>query len=118
MEGKENCVRLVYKGGGNNKNDLLNLDSIVKKCITSSSDKNFNCVVCNKFFLNKHSLTKHLRTHKTTEGHKCDKCDKKFTASRDLKKHINIVHLDKAENYKKECPICHTRVQQLKTHIR
>ena len=118
MEGKENCVRLVYKGGGNNKNDLLNLDSIVKKCITSSSDKNFNCVVCNKFFLNKHSLTKHLRTHKTTEGHKCDKCDKKFTASRDLKKHIDIVHLDKAENYKKECPICHTRVQQLKTHIR
>ena len=117
MEGKENCVRLVYSGE-TNKADQLNLDSIVKKCISGSPDKSFTCHVCNKFFLSKHSLAKHLRTHKSIEGHECDKCNKKFTASRDLKKHIDIVHLNKKEMYKKECPICHTRVQQLKTHIR
>ena len=119
MEGKENFVKLVHGGGEeNNKNDLMNLDSIVKKCLTGSPDKSFNCFICNKIFQTKHSLTKHLRTHKSAEGHKCDKCDKKFTANRDLKKHVDIVHLQKAESYRKECPICHARVQQLKTHIR
>ena len=118
MEGKENCVRLVYSGDTNNT-DQLNLDSIVKKCLSGSSpDKSFSCYVCHKFFMSKHSLAKHQRTHKSVEGHECDKCNKKFTASRDLKKHIDIVHFNKKEMYKKECPICHTRVQQLKTHIR
>ena len=118
MEGKENCVRLVYSGDTNNA-DQLNLDSIVKKCLGGSPpDKSFTCYVCHKFFMSKHSLAKHQRTHKSVEGHECDKCNKKFTASRDLKKHVDIVHFNKKEMYKKECPICHTRVQQLKTHIR
>ena len=76
------------------------------------------CVLCSKTFTQKHALARHLKSHKSGEGHSCFKCKKTFAAVRDLKKHIDIVHFNKAEEYKKECPICHAKVQQLKTHIR
>ena len=109
---KENRIKLVYgeikkgnqAGSENRKSD--------------STEKTFPCFLCNKSFNQKHSLAKHLKSHKSGEGHECHKCKKTFAATRDLKKHIDIVHLNKADEYKKECPICHTRVQQLKTHIR
>ena len=78
----------------------------------------FPCGLCGKSFSQKHSLARHLKSHTSGDGHSCFKCKKTFAAVRDLKKHIDIVHFNKAEDYKKECPICHARVQQLKTHIR
>ena len=110
---KENQVKLVF---GEEKQFIFDSDGSDKK--PSNTEKTFPCLLCNKSFNQKHSLARHLKSHKTTEGHECSKCNKKFAAIRDLKKHIDIVHLNKAEDYKKECPICFTRVQQLKTHIR
>ena len=104
-KGKENLVKFIYSDSKETSSK-------------ESSPHEHNCYVCNKTFNQKSSLTKHLKTHKIGEGHNCPKCDKKFAASRDLRKHVNIVHLNKGEEYKKECPICHVRVQQLKTHIR
>ena len=102
-KGKENHVTLAY--------------SPTKGTVVHHEEAH-SCYICNKTFGQRSSLTKHIKTHKVGEGHTCKKCDKSFAASRDLRKHIDIVHLNKAEEYKKECPICHVRVQQLKTHIR
>merc|ERR1719192_548848 len=105
---KENRIKLVYgeiKKG--NQGSAENRKS-------DGTEKTFPCFLCNKSFNQKHSLAKHLKSHKSGEGHECHKCKKTFAATRDLKKHIDIVHLNKADEYKKECPICHTRVQQLK----
>ena len=107
---KENQIRII-------SSQPLNTVSIVKD-IKPKPEKLFPCFLCSKSFSQKHSLARHLRTHKSNDGHQCFNCDKRFAAIRDLRKHIDIVHLNKAEAYKKECPICHARVQQLKTHIR
>ena len=103
-KGKENHVILAYA-------------SSAKSAVLQQQEVH-TCNICNKTFNQRSSLTKHIKTHKVGEGHVCKKCNKRFAASRDLRKHVDIVHLNKAEEYKKECPICHVRVQQLKTHIR
>ena len=102
-KGKENHVILAYA---------------TAKGAALQQQEVHSCYICNKTFSQRNSLTKHIKTHKVGEGHVCKKCNKRFAASRDLRKHVDIVHLNKAEEYKKECPICHVRVQQLKTHIR
>jgi len=112
---KENFVKFVYNDSVRNESPIL--VNLVKNCLTEEG-KTFPCFVCGKSFSQKHSLSRHMKCHKASEGHECPKCAKRFAASRDLKKHVDIVHLNKAEEYKKECPICHARVQQLKTHIR
>jgi uncharacterized C2H2 Zn-finger protein len=106
-KGKENIVKFVYN---DTKGDAVSA--------AAPEQPPHPCYICNKTFNQRSGLTKHLRTHKMGEGNKCQKCDKIFAAPRDLRKHVDIVHLNKAEEYKKECPICHVRVQQLKTHIR
>ena len=106
-KGKENLVKFVYNDSKGATPGAVNQHPL-----------HHSCYICNKTFHQKSSLSKHLKTHKVGDGHVCQKCDKKFAASRDLRKHVDIVHLNKAEEYKKECPICHVRVQQLKTHIR
>ena len=108
---KENFVRFVF-------NDSAVKEPQLKENAEFEENDMFPCLLCGKTFSQKHSLSRHMKTHKASEGHECQKCSKRFVASRDLKKHIDIVHLNKGEIYKKECPICHARVQQLKTHIR
>merc|ERR1719319_911247 len=103
-DGKENLVKVLF--------------SDAKAERAAAEVRPYRCHICNKSFHQKSGLTKHIKTHNNGDGHVCDKCNKKFAANRDLRKHVNIVHLNKGEEYKKECPICHVRVQQLKTHIR
>eukprot|EP00092_Neocalanus_flemingeri_P015619 GFUD01016907.1.p1 GENE.GFUD01016907.1~~GFUD01016907.1.p1 ORF type:complete len:876 (+),score=244.14 GFUD01016907.1:57-2684(+) len=112
---KENFVKFVYNDSL--KNESPTLVNIVKNCL-NEEDKSLPCFICGKSFSQKSLLSKHIKSHKANEGHECPKCSKRFVASRDLKKHVDIVHFNKGEEYKKECPICHARVQQLKTHIR
>jgi hypothetical protein len=40
-------------------------------------------------------------------------CQKGFLSEDQLKKHVDIKHLNRADEYKKECGICHARVQQV-----
>ena len=88
-KGKENLVKFVYNES--------------KGATPGTVDQHqHSCYICNKTFHQKSSLSKHLKTHKVGDGHICQKCDKKFAASRDLRKHVDIVHLNKAEEYKKD----------------
>ena len=48
----------------------------------------------------------------------CKLCEKEFLSEEQLKKHVDIKHLNRAEEYKKECGICHTKVQQVQEGVR
>ena len=121
-KGKENHVTLAFassKVSLQQEAPSCNKPAYVSANVSlRQQQEDHSCYICTKTFSQRSSLTKHMKTHKVGEGHVCKKCNKRFAASRDLRKHVDIVHLNKAEEYKKECPICHVRVQQLKTHIR
>ena len=104
-KGKENHVTLAFASA---KVSLQEAPSCNKPAYASTNvslqqqQEDHSCYICTKTFSQRSSLTKHMKTHKVGEGHVCKKCNKRFAASRDLRKHVDIVHLNKAEDYKKE----------------
>ena len=80
---------------------------------SQSSEKQFECEVCHKYFTRKGNLNSHLKkihtdpaTSPSEKTFECDVCNKIFKWKASLKAHQKKVHMDLATEQDRTCPIC------------
>ncbi len=82
--------------------------------VHSDEQKMTTCKVCN-IEVKQRCLRRHMLTH-NTRTFPCPEvgCDKEFKHKRSIQLHL----LTHAQDYKKECPVCHLHVAALKEHMK
>lgn len=72
-------------------NCLLETDSqwsLNRHLKTHTGEKNFECPICNKAFVQKCSLTRHVQTHSEETPFQCTQCEKPFKLKEYLVTHL------------------------------
>lgn len=81
-------------------------------------EKNFECPICKKKFLEKSDVTGHIKSHDDHKPFICSQCSKCFRTAWRLQAHVNRVHLGLRPF---ECPTCSVKFKtksHLEKHIR
>ena len=80
---------------------------------SQSSEKQFECEVCHKYFTRKGNLKTHLKkihmdpaTSPSEKTFECDVCNRTFTRKASLNAHRKKMHMDLAAEQDRTCPIC------------